>query len=371
MRAGKLFIIWGIRRFVPPLTALLTSGRRKERKHMSGQKRHWKELIFVIFIMMVVFSFLPVVRFWFTEGAPLDDDNAANLEKLKSNQGAYFSFIVFGDNHSGLIFNDAAAMKEIWHMNREDRFQKIPVDFVMSVGDVSLDGKNSHFTDYKKIQKLIKYPVIAAIGNHDDRTNFEKFVGDNEFSFVNRNSYFIILDNEEGELKEYQFKWLEEELKKGQKYDHIFIAMHKPPFDPYQQDWYNMDNSPWAYRFRKMCGEYNVDMVFSGHKHMFKHEVFDGVDHIVTGGGGMLIEIPEAEGGYLHYVRVNVNNDYVTYEVRKISPPLWEWVTYYFWKEALYWARNFYGSGYLFKPNANIQPLRAKGVNDKEYWSWK
>ncbi len=25
---------------------------------------------------------------------------------------------------------------------------------------------------------------------------------------------------------------------------------------------------------------YDVDMVFSGHKHMFKHEVFDGVDHL-------------------------------------------------------------------------------------------
>jgi len=208
----------------------------------------------------------------------------------------------------------------------------------------------------------------AAIGNHDNRQLFKEFCGEKEFAFADRNSYFIVLDNEGGELSRDQFDRLEENLKKGQAYDHIFVAMHKPPFDPYQQEWYNMDNSPWAYRFRKLCAEYNVDMVFSGHKHMFKHERFDGVDHIVTGGGGMLIEIPEAEGGYLHYVRVMVNNDYVTYEVRKISPPLWEWVTYYFWKEVVYWFRNFYGSGYIFGRNTKIEPLRVSGLNDREYW---
>jgi hypothetical protein len=109
-------------------------------------------------------------------------------------------------------------------------------------------------------------------------------------------------------------------------------------------------------------------MVFSGHKHMFKEEIFDGVTNIVTGGGGMMIEIPECDGGYLHYVRVMVNNDYVTYEVRKISPPLWLHMTYYLGKEALYWFRNLYGSGYLFGTNTENEPLREKRVNDKEYW---
>ena len=320
---------------------------------------------------MIVYSFLPLIPFWVTEGARPGDNNRVNVEKIRGNEGAYFSFIVFGDNHSGLIFNDAATIKEIWHMNREDRFRKVPIDFVLSVGDVTLDGERSHFLAYKKMQKLIKYPVIAAIGNHDDRELFEEFCGDREFAFSNRNSYFIVLDNEDGQLSETQFRSLEEELKKGQEFEHIFIAMHKPPFDPYQQEWYNEDNSPWAYRFRKLCGEYNVDMVFAGHKHMFKCEEFDGVDYIVTGGGGMLIEIPEADGGYLHYVRVMVNNEYVTYEVRKISPPLWEYVTYYLPKEIMYWFRNLYGSGYIFGRNTKIEPLRVTGLNDREYWLWK
>ncbi|MBD3426239.1 MAG: hypothetical protein GF409_03290 [Candidatus Omnitrophica bacterium] len=331
---------------------------------------NWKKVLLIIFIALVVWSFLPLVPFWMMQGAPPGDNNQTNIQKLEQNTGAYFSFIVFGDNHAGLIFNDSATLKEIWHMNREDRFRKVPIDFVLSVGDVTLDGKRSHFLAYKKMQKLIKYPVVAAIGNHDDRKLFEEYCGKKEFSFVNRNCFFIILDNEQGALRESQFNWLEEQLQKGQQHDHIFIAMHKPPFDPYQQEWYNEDNSPWAYRFRKLCGQYGVEMVFSGHKHMFKSEKFDGVEHIVTGGGGMLIEIPEDDGGYLHYMRVMVNNDYVTYEVRKVSPPLWEYLTYYFWKEAVYWARNLYGVGYIFGRNTKVQPLRVSGLNDREYWIW-
>lgn len=331
---------------------------------------NWKKILIVVFIGMVVYSFLPLIPFWFMKGTPPTDNNQANVARLANNDGAYFSFIVFGDNHAGLMFNDAATLKEIWHMNREDRFRKVPIDFVLSVGDVTLDGKKSHFEAYKKMQKLIKYPVVAAIGNHDDRELFSEFCGSNEFAFSNRNSYFIILDNEEGQLHERQFKWFEDELKKGQEYEHIFVALHKPPFDPYQQEWYNIDNSPWAYRFRKLCKQYDVEMVFSGHKHMFKTETFDGVENIVTGGGGMLIEIPENDGGYLHYVRVMVNHDYVTYEVRKISPPLWEYVTYYFWKEAVYWIINFYGSGYIFGRNEKMETLKVSGLNNREYWKW-
>jgi 3',5'-cyclic AMP phosphodiesterase CpdA len=330
----------------------------------------WKKLIIAVLLIMVAWSFLPLIPFWFMEGAGPEDNNRASVEKLKNNTGPYFSFIVFGDNHSGLIFNDAATLKEIWHMNREDRFRKVPIDFVLGVGDITLDGKRSHYEASKKMQELIKFPLVTAIGNHDERELFEEFYGEKEFSFANRNSYFIVLDNEDGALSESQFNWLEEKLKEGEGYDHTFIAMHKPPFDPYQQDWYNEDNSPWAYRFRKLCGEYKVDMVFSGHKHMFKREEFDGVENIVTGGGGMLIEIPEADGGYLHYVRVMVNNDYVTYEVRKVSPPLWEYLTYYFWKEAVYWVRNIYGSGYIFGRDTKIEPLRVSGLNDREYWIW-
>lgn len=335
---------------------------------MSIKRIKWGRSLVLVFSAMVVFSFLPMVRFWIMQGASVENNNDANIEKLKDNSGVYFSFIVFGDNHSGLIFNDSATLKQVWHMNREDRFKKVPIDFALNAGDVTLDGEDGHFRGYKKIQALIKYPLVSAIGNHDDKELFNKYCGRDEFSFSNRNSFFIVLNNQRGNPSEEQFSWLEEELKKGKDYEHTFVVLHKPPFDPYQQEWYNEDNSPWAYRFRKLCSKYGVRKVFSGHKHMFKSETFDGVEYIVTGGGGMLTEIPDSEGGYHHYVRVMVNNDYVTYEVRKVSPPLWEVLTYYMWKDLVYWARNWYGSGYIFGRNSRLEPERVEDLNKDEYW---
>jgi predicted phosphodiesterase len=327
--------------------------------------RKLRKIIVAVILIAVIYSATPLIPYLVRTPASNYENNRASIEKLKGNKGAYFSFIVFGDNHAGLVFNDASTLKLIWHMNREDRFRKAPIDFVLSVGDVTLNGKRDHFTASKKIQRLIKYPFITAIGNHDDRTLFKEYYGDRQFAFADRNSYFIVVDNADDGP---DIEWLEEELKKGQGYTHTFVAMHKPPCDPYQQEWYNIDNAPWAYKIRKLLAKYHVDMVFAGHKHMFKHQNFDNVDYITTGGGGMLIEIPESDGGYLHYVRVMVNNDYVTYEVRKMSPPLWLHATYYLAKEALYWFRNLYGSGYIFGENKKILEPKVSGLNDREYW---
>ncbi|MBF0252224.1 MAG: metallophosphoesterase [Candidatus Omnitrophica bacterium] len=327
-----------------------------------------KKILLYVFAGIFIYSMLPLIFLYLTPESSKENNNQSNIQKLKGNDGSYFSFIVFGDNHAGLIFNDSSAMKLIWHMNREDRFRKIPIDFVASVGDVTLDGARGHYKTFKKLQALIKWPFVTAIGNHDSRDLFEEYCGVKDFSFVNRNSYFIFLDNEIGNLSDEQFSWFIAELQAGAKEKHIFVFLHKPPFDPYQQEWYNMDNQPWAYKFRKLCEEYAVDMVFSGHKHMFKHEKFGNVDYIVTGGGGMLIEIPESDGGYLHYVRVMVNNDYVTYETRKIDPPFWEFVTYYFWKELIYIVRDLYGTGYIFNKNNKHQKLKVSDLNNREYW---
>jgi predicted phosphodiesterase len=294
---------------------------------------------------MALYYFIPFIFLRLVAApAEMSENNQSNIEKLKNNKNAIFSFIVFGDNHAGLFLHDAVTLKLISHMNRESIFNKIPVDFVLNTGDLTLSGKPSQFLVFKKEQKLIKYPLFAVVGNHENRENeiFEKYVGKTEFAFADRNSYFIILDDSENELTDSQFEWFEKCLIEGQNYEHIFVAMHKPAFIPYFNSRLITLKSgiKWAYRFRNLCTKYNVDMVFCGHYHMFKHEKIDGVDYIVTGGGGGTIhpEIPGYDGGYFHYVRVLVDNDHVSYEVRKISPPLWVYFSYYFWKDAVYWV---------------------------------
>ena len=119
-------------------------------------------------------------------------------------------------------------------------------------------------------------------------------------------------------------------------YKHRFVILHKAPFSPYQQSWYRPELSEWSYRLMKLCEKYRVDIVFSGHEHMFKDETFGGVKYLISGCGGMLLYLPQSAGGYLHYLVIKVRGDYVSFEVRRIFPPFWEYVTYYLWKEIFY-----------------------------------
>ena len=292
--------------------------------------------------LAIIYSLIPLATLYLKKD-PTPYTNAAAIEKIKARgiEGEYFAFLVFGDPHAGLFLNDSAALKIIRHMDREDRFQKIPIDFVMALGDVSFRGSAWDYRIFNRLRSLIKWPVLSAFGNHDNDDKggeafFNKYIGSAEFSFSDRNSYFIFLNNETGNLDEGQFKRFEDELKISAPYKHRFVMLHKPPISPYQQSWYRPELNPWAYRFMKMCEAYKVDIVFSGHEHMFKKGVYGGVRYITSGGGGNIIHFPTSDGGYLHYLVVRVYGDYVDYEVRRVFPPLWEYFIYYLWKDIFY-----------------------------------
>lgn len=298
----------------------------------------------VILLVASAVSLAPVVSLYLSK-EPTPYTNADAAERLAANKGDRFRFLVFSDNHAGLPLSDSAALKMVRSMNREDRFKKIPVDFAVSAGDVTFRGSKWDFRIFDIIRSRIKWPVICAAGNHDDdakdvKTLFKKYCGASETSFINRNSYFIIIDSTVGNLTSRQFTWLESELEKSAAYAHRFIIMHKPPISPYQQSWYKPETSNWSYRFLKLCEKHKVDIVFSGHAHMSKKSSYGGVKYVTVGGAGMPMDIPTSEGGYHHYLAVRVFGDYVDLEVRKIFPPLWEYLCYYIWKDLFFMLKS-------------------------------
>lgn len=307
------------------------------------------KIIVIIFIVINIYSLIPVVSFYLRKAPAEVKTNLQIADELKANKKPYFSFIVVSDTGSGLFLNEAATLKIVSNINREDRFKKIPIDFVINIGDITFRGKESHYRNYLKIKDMIKFPVIDAIGNHDDDLDngagglalFNKYCGPQEFCFTDRNSYFIVIDNKNGNLTDEQFNWFEGELERGKSYSHTFVFMHKPPFNPYQQAWYRPETNPWSYRFLKMCDKYKVDMVFSGHENVSRVVKFGSVTYMVCGGGGTLLIQPSSEGGFLNYIVVKVNRDYLDYEIRKIRPPIWEFFAYYMWKDLIYFVKGF------------------------------
>lgn len=305
-------------------------------------KKILKIIVFLI-LAAAAYSIMPVVGLYL-KADPVPYTNREAADKLKAKGGDYFEFIVLGDNHAGLIFNDSATLKLIRAINREGRFKKVPIDLAIISGDVTLRGSAWDYRIYNKQRSLIDMPVISAVGNHDDDQNgaslFKKYAGEGELSFADRNCYFIVMDNAIGDLTDAQFARLEEDLKKSSGYAHRFIILHKAPLSPYFQSWYRPEPNPWSYRFMKLCEKYKVDIVFSGHEHIFKERRLGGVRYVTSGGGGMLIHFPDQDGGFLHYLVIRVYGDYVDYEVRKIFPPAWEFFTYYMWKSAFYFLTN-------------------------------
>lgn len=311
------------------------------------------KIALIIILVLSLYSITPAALIYLKKHVR-QPSNSETIELLKKNEGNLFGFIVFGDNHAGFIFCDSAFLKLIRNMNREDRYKKLPIDFAMDVGDVTFaKGLESDYRTYDKLRSMIKWPVLSAMGNHDYKDggwrNFRNYVGIQEFSFTDRNAYCIVLDNKISDLTEKQFLWLEEELIKASSYKHKFVFMHKSPISSYQQSWFRPELSRWSYNIMKLFEKYKVDIVFAGHEHMFRDETFGGVRYITTGGGGMLTQIPDVDGGYLHYVVVRVYGDYVDYEIRRIAPPFWEFVTYYMWKEIFYCLKwMFLKDGFLF-----------------------
>ena len=301
-------------------------------------KRFIKIALLVVLVLSL-YSLTPLIPFYLKPYTAMPTNDQV-IEKLKS-KGEYFGFIVFGDNHAGFFYDDSATIKMIRLMNREDRFKKLPIDFVMNLGDVTFyKGRESNYRVYNKLRSMIKWPVISLMGNHDyvkgGGRYFKQYLGKYEFSFTDRNSYFIVLDNKITDLTNEQLAWFEDELKKSAPYRHRFLFMHKPPLSLSQQSWFRPELGAWSYRLMKLCEKYSVDIVFAGHEHMFKERTLGGVRYVISGGGGGMTQVPSSDGAFFHYIVVRVYGDYVDYEVRKVFPPFWEVVTYYMWKDLFY-----------------------------------
>ena len=82
---------------------------------------------------------------------------------------------------------------------------------VLALGDITNGGSVRDYRIFNKIRSRIKWPVVCAIGNHDAEDRFRRNMGRYEYSFSNRNSYFIIVNNVRADLPDSQFDWLEQE----------------------------------------------------------------------------------------------------------------------------------------------------------------
>ena len=246
------------------------------------------------------------------------------LEKLPSK----FSFVVIGDNRAGDPACDAVYQKVI-----AAALERKP-DFVVNTGDqIDKPGNVEHWKRFWELSKNVKVPYFTTVGNHDAHVEVagseETYKGQVElpgnelyYSFIAGNSLFVVLDSyikgEDKKITGDQFMWLSNVLEKA-KQKHKFIFVHHPLF-PEQGKGKHYGNSLDRYkeerdRLQALFVQHGVTAVFLGHEHLYLRKTVDGIPHIIAGGGGAPLYAKEEEGGFHHFVFVNVDGEKVSGEV--------------------------------------------------------
>jgi acid phosphatase type 7 len=202
---------------------------------------------------------------------------------------ADFNFIVYGDTRT----------RHALHQKVVDAMLGAEPDFVVHTGDlVSNGGETALWPIFFDIEKelLRKTVFFPSLGNHE-RNNPQYYdffdVKTPYYSFTWGGAHFVVLNSDfanaalSAAAKEQfwteQKLWMEDDLRASQKATFRFLVFHHPPFTAVKR---RQDGNERVAGLVPLFEQYKVTAVFNGHDHAYQRHVKNGVQYIVTGGGG-------------------------------------------------------------------------------------
>ena len=291
------------------------------KKIFSKKRRHTLTLLVIVILVIIIClnDYLPVGSGYY---------NQQQIERIHSLPPSdQFSFAVMGDNKNSFkIFKKI--LRDVDHNHYV---------FAIDIGDLVYDGERAKYRIFYNTIKNEKTPFLVALGNHDvtegGKENYFDIFGRSYYAFDYGNSFFIVLDaaNEE-EIDAVQMGWLEKQLQKN--YQHKFIFMHVPAFDPRPGHHHCLSDKKNAQKFMSLMEEYKPDIVFASHIHAYFDEKRNNVNYIITGGAGAELVGTDPDHYFYHYIKVNVNGNKVSKEVIRFPSPDYNWfdrLTYDLW----------------------------------------
>ncbi|NIM04915.1 MAG: hypothetical protein GTO55_03085 [Armatimonadetes bacterium] len=248
-----------------------------------------------------------------------------------------FRFIVLGDSRAPWHFLDDVQEGRMEPFQPEG-FRQIIAEanllrpsFVIDVGDLILgysapDLTEREWDNYLETITASERPFISVVGNHDvwntaSAETWKRRIGPLYFSFDYGNSHFICLDSEEsrvlgdegaGVISDEQISWLKMDLEANKHAQNIFVFQHEPFF---LAEEYPESNWPAVHNMLK---QYPVRAVFVGHWHQYgKYDARDGIEYVITGGGGAEVYSAPELGNFHHYLLVEVDGSNIDWVVIK------------------------------------------------------
>jgi len=283
-----------------------------------SKKRHIATLVAIIVLLTIIGlnNYLPV--------GP-GNYNQKQIDKIYSSSPSdNFSFAIMGDNKNSFkIFSKILKDIDNDHYN-----------FAIDVGDLVFGGEKEKYRTFYNMIKNEKTPFLVAVGNHDIREsgaeNYFDIFGKFYYSFNFGNSLFIILDDaNEERIDAVQMKWLEEQLQRN--YQHKFVFLHVPPFDPRPETDHSLSNRQNAEEFMNLMEKYKPDVIFASHIHAYFDEMRNGINYVITGGAGSELWGTDPDHYFNHYIKVEVDGDKISKEVIRFPSVDYNWFDRFFY----------------------------------------
>jgi hypothetical protein len=249
-----------------------------------------------------------------------------------------FRFLVYGDNRSDPTAHRAVVRAIL---------SASPGDFLLNTGDLVEDGANpQHWQTFFDIERplLKNHCVYAAIGNHElldqSGANFLRYFGPSGvaapardagqgFARVYRtfrwgSARFFLLNAYDGWVGSDARNWLDAELARADGEPGVqwrFVVLHH---GPHSSGPHGGNQRMTAAGIPELLAQHKVDLVLSGHDHIYERGDSGTVRYIVTGGGGApLYRVAHREPGArmaeatYHFLEADVTPDVVKFLARR------------------------------------------------------
>jgi hypothetical protein len=200
--------------------------------------------------------------------------------------GAPLRVAIYGDMRNG---HDI-------HAQIVERIRREAPDLVALTGD--LVDRGSEEADWQRFFQIAgpmlrTVPIVPALGNHDivRFEGFRRFVelfpvppGAPEpgyYAFDAAGVHFTVLDSNHLRSAQ-QLAWCDADLEKAQRARARIVMMHHGPWSVGLHG----GNTDAARLYAPIFSRRNVTLLLAGHDHSYERGSVDGIDYVVSGGGG-------------------------------------------------------------------------------------
>src|SRR6185436_12136396 len=119
-----------------------------------------------------------------------------------------------------------------------------------------------------------------------------------------------------GQITGAQLDWLKQDLEANKTARAIFLFFHtEMTLAPGDEDGKNHPPLTNTAELQALFEKYPVKAVFQGHEHLFYQTTINGIRYFVAGGAGAPFYAPPENGGFSHYLVVEMKNDQIAYKI--------------------------------------------------------